>query len=379
MTIVDNSSLFQTPDDEHYFLTHSIGLMPCSTERVLQESYVGPWRSGAEDIWPKWLAGIDEFNQALAVLLNSDASQFCPQANVSSALSKVIMALPKRTGKTVIVASESDFPSAGFVLKQAEKLGYSLKLIPESQDIQSLSTWEKALSQNVHTVFITQVHYNTNKLIPVEDIASLCDARGITSIVDTAQATGIVPIDLADSKCDIIVGSCIKWLCGGPGAGFLWLSENIMQDLEPYDVGWFSHQNPFEFDIHNFDYADSASRFWGGTPSVAPYVAASNSIKLISKIGVENIRKHNRRLTEKLLATVPDKYVVSPHDLDMKGGTTVLRFDDQKRLEGLMREQKMLFDSRKFGMRISAHIYTSDHDIDCLIACIEEYQKGETQ
>ena len=379
MSSDDYQRLFHRPDNKHYFLTHSIGLMPRATEHALHDHYLSPWRSGADDIWSQWLTGIDQFNQALATLLNTNASQLCPQANVSSALSKVIMALPKRAGKNVIVASESDFPSAGFVLKQAERLGYTLKLIPESEDLQSVATWEKALANDVHTAFITQVHYNTNKLIPVEQIAELCESRGITSIVDTAQATGIVPIDLSESKCDVVVGSCIKWLCGGPGAGFIWLNEKIMATLEPYDVGWFSHQNPFEFDIHNFDYADNASRFWGGTPSVAAYIAASNSIKLITDIGVDTVRAHNRRLTAKLLEHVPDSCIVSPKNLDLKGGTAVLKFDDQTLMENIMRDNKNLFDSRQYGIRISPHIYTSDQDIDCLIECVNEYSAMRTR
>ncbi|MFT6099054.1 MAG: selenocysteine lyase/cysteine desulfurase [Arenicella sp.] len=365
--------LFHPSQHGRYLLTHSIGLMPRSTEQALKDNYLDHWRSGAEDIWSHWLDGVNQFNQSLANLLQSQASQFCPQTNVSSGLSKLLMALPEKPGKNVIVATESDFPSAGFVLKQAERLGFALRLIPKTADLQALDTWEQALSADVHTAFITQVHYNTNKLTPVESIAELCRARGITSIVDTAQATGIVPIDLSRSACDILVGSCIKWLCGGPGAGFVWVNAELIEQLKPYDVGWFSHQNPFEFDIHNFEYADDAARFWGGTPSVAPYIAATNSIKLITDIGIKAVVEHNRRLTQRLLDAVPENCIVSPQELNKKGGTTVLKFDNQGKLEDSMRANKLLFDSRQYGMRLSPHIYTNDSDIDCLIDCITQH------
>ncbi len=378
MTNPDYQALFHLPAQSRYLLTHSIGLMPRSTEAAMRDHYLKHWQSGTEDIWSHWLAGVDQFKQSLANLTNSSPSQFCPQANVSSGLAKVLTALPfseqmKRTGKNIIVATESDFPSAGFVLKQAERLGYTLKLIPKKEDLQSLSTWEKVLTKEVHTAFITQVHYNTNTLVPVEQIAELCRTKEITSIVDVAQATGIVPIDLSTSHCDVVVGSCIKWLCGGPGAGFIWLNEQIMSQLEPYDVGWFSHKNPFEFDINNFEYADDASRFWGGTPSVAAYVTASNSIDLINDIGVEKIRKHNRRLTRKLLSAVPEESVMSPNNLDKKGGTVVLKLGNQQALEHRMRDSKLVFDARQYGIRVSPHIYNTEEDIECLIECINEH------
>ena len=364
------SKLFVPSAHGRYFLAHSIGLMPKSTEAAFKTNFLDTWHSGAEDIWPRWLASISEFNSSLAALLNTQPSLICPQSNVSSGLSKLIMALPKRTGKNVILASESDFPSAAFVLQQAERLGYTLRFIPKSQDLQDLSTWEQALTSDVHTAFITHVHYNTNTLTPINDIAEVCDARGITSIVDSAQAIGIVPIDLSESKIDVVLGSCIKWLCGGPGAGFLWINKELISQLEPYDVGWFSHKNPFEFDLHNFEYAEDASRFWGGTPSVAAYVGASNSIRLIHTTGIDVIQAHNRELTQRLMNAVPEDSIVSPKDLTKKGGTTVLKFADQSKVEQALRDNKILFDARQLGIRVSPHIYSTPDDIDCLVDCI---------
>ncbi len=367
MAKTNYQNLFHLPLEQHYFLTHSIGLMPQSTGSSFEKSFTQPWVSGSEDIWPQWLNAISEFNAALARLLNSNTDQFCPQSNVSSGLSKVMASLKSLTNKPVILASQSDFPSTGFVLQQAEKLGFELRFIPKGEDLQSLETWDKALSSDVAIAFITQVHYNTNVLVPTEAIAQLCDARGIVSIVDSAQATGIVPIDLSDSKIDIMVGSCIKWLCGGPGAGFVWLNKKIMTALEPTDVGWFSHQNPFEFDINHFEYANNAARFWGGTPSVAAYVMARNSIDLLNGIGIEQVRDHNRQLTRYLLNAVPEQAVVSPLDLDLKGGTVVLKFAHQEKVSESLKARGILFDARQYGLRVSPHIYTQKADMDALI------------
>ena len=363
-------ALFHVPEKDHYFLTHSIGLMPKSAQAYLSNTYLEPWKSGAEDIWPQWLSAIEDFNGALASLLNSNSEQFCPQANVSSGLAKLIQSLPPKAGRTVILATQSDFPSAGFVLQQAERLGFTIRYIPDGQDLQSIDVWSKALTDDVYCAFVTHVHYNTNTLTPVADITELCRARGIVSIMDIAQSVGVVPIDLQALSVDVIVGSCIKWLCGGPGAGYLWLREELVQQLNPIDVGWFSHQNPFEFDINNFDYADSAARFWGGTPSVASYIVASNSIKLISSIGVENIRDHNRRLCAKVINGVPEECVASPLDLSKKGGTLVLKFANSAKVEQKLRDKNVLFDARQYGIRLSPHVYTNEQDIDVLLDCL---------
>ncbi|MDG1905022.1 MAG: aminotransferase class V-fold PLP-dependent enzyme [Arenicella sp.] len=362
--------LFCVPESSHYFLTHSIGLMPKSTEAHLSQAYLKPWQSGAEDIWPQWLNAIANFNGALASLLNSEPEQFCPQANVSSGLAKLIQSLPKVEGRNVILATQSDFPSAGFVLQQAERLGFTIRYIAKGQDLQSLDVWSEALADDVYCAFITHAHYNTNTLTPAAEITQLCRARGIMSIMDIAQSVGIVPIDLHVLDVDVVVGSCIKWLCGGPGAGYLWLRKERIQQLNPIDVGWFSHENPFEFDINNFDYASTAARFWGGTPSVASYIIASNSIKLMTEIGVQNIREHNRNLCQKIMSNVPKDCIASPTDLTKKGGTVVLKFSNSEQIEARLRDKNVLFDARQYGIRLSPHIYTDERDIDVLLGCL---------
>lgn len=367
MSVNEFSSDFFKPSTGSYLLTHSIGLQPKATAKVLEQKFHLPWQSGAEDIWPQWLDHVHEFKQSLANLLNSNAAQFCPQVNISGGLSKVLSGITADKSKCVILASERDFPSVGFVLKQAEKLGFKVRLMASDSDTQDVNTWDEALTDDVAIALITHVHYSTNNLVPSADITALCRAREIISIVDLAQALGIVPIDLASLAADVVLGSCIKWLCGGPGAGFLWLDSDILDSLEPSDVGWFSHQNPFEFDIHHFRYAKSAARFWGGTPSVTPFIAAQSGIKLLSKIGIENISEHNRRLSKKILDSVPENVVASPLDLDKKGGTTVLKFANQKQVEAKLKSEAVLFDSREYGLRLSPHIYTTDEEIDQLI------------
>lgn len=367
-SFADHAAQFHRPQGS-YFLTHSIGLMPRSTSSHLEQHYFTPWESNSENTWPNWLNAIQDYNKALARLFNSEAELFCPQSNVSSGLAKVMQSLPKRDGRKVIIASESDFPSAGFVLQQAQRYGFTLKLIPKTVDLQSLDVWNDALTTDVHSVFITHVLYNNNARIPVEHISKSCKHKGIISIMDVAQSAGIIPIDLRALEVDIVVGSCIKWLCGGPGAGFIWIRRKLITELEPADVGWFSHQNPFEFEIDNFNYHETAARFWGGTPSVMAYVVAANSINLINRIGISIIEEHNQTLRKIIRDSVPSEFITSPLGEGESGGTVVLKFEKQDIIEQQLRAQGIHFDSRQYGIRVSPHVYNSAAEIEQLIEC----------
>src|SRR5258707_405115 len=109
---------------------------------------------------------------------------------------------------------------------------------------------------------------------------------------------------------DVVLGSCVRWLCGGRVAGFWWLGPGLMRQLKPVDVGWFSHADPFEMDIHSFRYADDARRFWGGTPSVAPYAIATAGLELLGAVGIEAVLAHNRALIDAFLQAAPHRVPV---------------------------------------------------------------------
>jgi len=166
--------------------------------------------------------------------------------------------------------------------------------------------------------------------------------------VDAAQSAGIIPIHIPDWEADAVFGSCIKWLCGGPGAGWMWVKGNSLPDLMPITAGWFSHANPFEFDIRNFEFSETAKKFWDGTPSIAPYAMALGGIEAVLDIGVETIRARNLELLE----------IARPgFNFTHNGGTICYNAGSQAdRIENALKRVKAKFDRRGNSLRLSLHI-----------------------
>jgi hypothetical protein len=232
---------FHVPGPGPYALAHSVGCLPTRTAAAIQQHYLQPWQLQGGDAWPAWLSSVDEFRKSLAVLFGGEAAAFCPQANLSSGLAKLLPALPRRPGRTVLLAAEDSFPSMAFVLQQARDTGYETRLIPRAQDPASIGTWSGALTPEVAAALVPHVHSNTGVVAPVADIAALCRERDIYSILDVAQSAGILPVSVVDFAADVLLGSCVKWLCGGPGAGFMWIRPSLLSRLTPTDVGWSFH------------------------------------------------------------------------------------------------------------------------------------------
>ena len=358
--------------NSNYLLNHSVGRPLKTSENDFAERFYEPWKKSNDEPWEKWLETINDFTLSLAKIFNAKKSEFCPQVNLSSGLTKILMSLKQvQKKKSVVLVSEIDFPGMGFALKKSLPEDCEIRFIPANEDITNSSIWDAYMTEDIDLVFVSHAYSNTGQLSPISDVISMARSRNIISILDIAQSAGIVPIDLTALKPDFMLGSSVKWLCGGPGAAYLWVNTERLSSCEPKDVGWFSHENPFEFDIHNFRYHDSALKFWGGTPVVAPFVIATNSINYFTKIGIKNIRKHNQALIAKTANEI-DLEFVSPRDEAIRGGTMILDFgSNQQKVLNHLKDNNIGVDLRSHGIRISPHIYNDEQDIDQLISVIK--------
>lgn len=355
--------MFHVPGPGPYALTHSAGCLPRSAVDALQQHFIEPWQQRGGDAWPGWLDRIGAFRAALSALLGGHAEHWCPQPNVSAALTRLLGALPPADpARSVWLLHEDAFPSIGFVLQALQRHGHRLRLIPRNHDPGLPETWTHAIGTEVRGIVLTHVHSNTGRVTPVATVARHCRELGVLSIVDVAQSAGILPWQVETLGADALVGSCIKWLCGGPGAGFLWVHPDLLGRLEPADVGWFSHARPFEFDIHRFEYAPDARRFWGGTPDVAPFVIATASLEALQQIGVPSIFGHNRALIDCFRNAVAPRWSALVRS-DGYGGTMCIDAGrDADPVERRLAAVGARFDRRQDTLRLSFHLCNDTND-----------------
>ncbi|GAC33748.1 aminotransferase class V-fold PLP-dependent enzyme [Paraglaciecola polaris] len=357
----DTNRQFSVPKGM-YLLSHSVGCLPVLTRSSVAQSYFEPWQQHGGDAWPQWLNIIEQFCHELADLFNTSADDICPQSSVSNGLSQYLQALPLKTARTVLMHA-SAFPSLGFAVQGLAAYGFNLKLIDKDIDPNDLDAWQALLTDDVAVAVITHVHSNSGVLSDVAGIAQLCRAKNVCCVVDVAQSAGLIPIDLQSWQVDLVLGSCVKWLCGGPGAGFMWVNPGHVNELTPKNIGWFSHESPFEFDIEHFSYAKSAKRFWGGTPSILPYASALVGIQQINNIGVPKIYAHSKAL-QRIVLDHAAEYLLNPIGLAYSGGTLCLHLA-KPRLEALvsgLTQANAYFDQRRDGIRLSWHIYNTEQE-----------------
>jgi kynureninase len=354
MTIAGRD-LFEVPGPGPSLLSHSVGCLPRASRARLNSDLLDPWALEGADGWGAWLSAIDEFRGGVAGLIGAEVAEVCPQPSVSAALTAILSGLKREPGRDVLLASAHAFATVGFAMRQLGALGFRLELIPEDRNPIDLQSWADAIGPHVAAVVPMHVHSNSGLVSPLAEIARLARAAGAISVVDACQAVGILPVQPHIWGVDALVGSSVKWLCGGPGAGFLWVRRDLIGAFVPINVGWFSHENPFEFDIRNFRYAEDARRFWGGTPAPAPCVLAASGIETIAAIGLPAILAANRLLIDHM-SDAADVQL----DMRDRGGTLCLTCDDVDGAEAALRTIDCRFDRRRDILRLSFHIWNDE-------------------
>ena len=358
---------------KHYLLSHSVGAQPKTFEAALMRGYGVPWRTEGFQVWDPWFETLDLFRAGLAPIIDTSPEDISLQGNVSSGVAKVLLSLPERPGRKKIILTEDDFPTVGFALAQARRLGYELEFLPGGSRLADPDAWAPAFADDVQLVMATSAYSNSSVLAPSAEIARRAREHGVFSILDIAQAAGATPIRLNEWAPDFAVGTSLKYLCGGTGAAYLWVHPDTAAQCKPMDVGWFSHKTPFEFDIHHFDYAQGAARYTGGTPSIAPAAGAIAGHEILNRHGADRIYEHNQALLNRLFENLPEKALLSSTIKDARGSGALIKVRDYDAAAKDLGDAGVIHDTRLGAVRISVHLYNDETDIDALLEAIRPH------
>jgi kynureninase len=198
---------------------------------------------------------------------------------------------------------------------------------------------------------------------------------GAMVVLDVFQSLGTVPLDIKNLNADFAVGGCLKWLCGGPGACFLYVRPDLQDSLQPRLTGWMAHENPFAFDIEAIKRTHGSYRFMNGTANIPALYTCQAGLETVSQIGVRPIREWSRRLTSLLLEHAHSHGwpVHAPQEPDSRAGTVAVKVPHAREVAAELNARNVLVDYRpEAGIRMSPHFYNTDDEILYAVNEIEQ-------
>jgi kynureninase len=357
-----------------YLISHSLGAMPRGAAARLQD-YAEMWatrgvRAWAEGWWEMPLTVGDEVGR----IIGADAGTVAMHQNVSVCQSLILSCFDTtpETRRNKVVYSELEFPSVMYVYEAHAREGRLRveRVCSDDGSTVSLERMLEAIDEETLLVPISHVLFKSAFLQDARAITERAHEVGALVVLDTYQSAGTVPFSVKELDVDFATGGSVKWLCGGPGAGYLYVAPRLRGRLEPKVTGWMAHAAPFAFEDAPIRYADSAARFLHGSPAVPALYAAESGYRVINEIGVPAIRAKNTRQTQRLIELSEEAgfTVTSPRDPERRGGTVTVAVPHAAAVTRELIRREIIVDYRPgAGVRLSPHFYTKDEELDAAV------------
>ena len=363
---------------DSYFLYHSIGLYPgkASDLAAAMAGFAVVWGAGDDGQWDYVLPRRQRFIERWRGLLGAAPGTVTTVENVTSGLHGLMTALPGAhlRGRTVLVGADC-FPSNHFLLAGlAEVLGFTLRTVALRQGAAFVEDEDflDAMTPDVGLVLVTWISSTTSHRVDLRAMVARARSVGALVGVDITQGAGLLPFDVGSPEVDFALSTSLKWMCGTPGAGILYVSPRLVGHMKPQLRGWFSQDNPFNWDIAAFGFAGDIRRFDNGTPGVVAALASLAALDWHAAQDSLAMLAHNRRLSARIIAGMDELglVLVSPRDEERRGGSVMVRLGERlvagEVVAGL-RAQGIATDARGQVLRMSPGVVTTMAGVERLL------------
>jgi len=366
---------FPTLASTVHMISHSLGAMPRRTYERLQE-YAETWASRGIRAWEEgWWEMPVVVGDLIGRIIGAGPGEVVMQQNVSTCVATVLSCFDWSGLRNKIVSEALNFPSNLYQMHALERAGARVAVVESDDGIGvPLDRMLAAIDEQTLLVFVSHVLFRSSFIQDLAAITRRAHEMGAMVLADIYQSAGTVPLDVRATGVDFATGGSVKWLCGGPGAGYLYVRRDLWEKLEPRFTGWMAHKRPFAFETDAIDYAPDAFRFLNGTPAIPAMYAARSGYEIIAEIGVDKIRAKSVRQGTRLIepAEAAGFRVNSPKRAAERGGTVVIDVPDGAAVTKELLRRNFLVDFRPgAGIRVAPHFYSTDDELEMTVREIQ--------
>jgi len=363
-----------------YLISNSLGAMPLGVYDAMK-SYADIWATRGVRAWEeRWWMLAAQVGDEIGALMNAPQGSVSTHQNVTTCQAVVASCFDFSGKRHKVVYSDLNFPSVMYFWEAQQAYGARVHMVKTDDGITvPLERLLDAIDEQTLLVPISHVIFRSAYIQDAKAIIEKAHRVGAHVMLDTFQSLGTVPVDVQALNVDFACGGVLKWLCGGPGVGYLYVRPDLGKKLQPKFTGWFAHQNPFGFEVGPTRYSEPPFRFMNGTSHIPSLEAARPGLKIIAEVGIERIREKSKRQTSRLMEMAERRgwQVNSPRNTERRGGTVSINMPDSEEVCRELLNRDILVDYRpKAGVRMSPHFYNKDEELETAIAAVDEILKG---
>jgi kynureninase len=359
-----------------YLISNSLGAMPRGVYDEMR-AYADLWGSRGVRAWEEgwWEMAVNVGDQ-IAPLIGAVRGEISLHQNVTLIQAVISSCFDFRGPRNKVVMTDLEFPSVQYFYHEQRRNGARIELVPSNNSVRfDLDKFLAAIDQNTLLVPISQVLFRSACIVDAAAIIEKAHRVGAHVVLDLFQATGTVPIDIRGLGADFACGGVLKWLCGGPGVGYLYVREDLRRKLKPAIAGWLAHRRPFAFETGAIDAREDSFRYLNGTPHIPALYACQPGLDILNQVGIAAIREKSMRMTARLFegAKAHGWPVNTPENPVERAGTVSVDCPHAAEVCRELLAREILVDYRpKAGVRLSPHFYNREEECDLAMTQIAD-------
>jgi cysteine desulfurase/selenocysteine lyase len=319
--------------------------------------------------WEAWLERREMVRRCIAELINAEPDEIAFTINTSSGMNLIADALEDR-GEVISCALEFPVSTVTWIHR-----GVRVHLIEPRGGEVSAEDIRRAMNERTGVISLSHVQYSNGFRADLEAVGE--DKGRHLLVVNASQSAGAFRIDVKRMKIDALCSTGHKWMLAGYGAGFVYLSRELLAETRARAIGWMSMREPFE--MSNRDASglrvDAAARAELGCPHFAGIFALGAAVEYQLKLGTSQIEQRaltlNRRLTSRLIEE--GWKVLSPlRDERQRSAETLVATENPARTVSELAARGVAVTEKPQGIRVATHFFNNEEDIERLIVAMRE-------
>ena len=372
-------SEFPILETSTYLISNSLGAMPRGVYDAIHQ-YADTWATRGVRAWEEsWWMMAAEVGDEIGALMHAPQGSVSTHENVTTCQAVVASCFDFSGKRNKIVYDDLNFPSVMYFWEAQRSRGARVHMVATDGVHVPLEPLLEAIDEETLLVPVSHVSFRSAYVQDPKAIVEKTHQVGARVLLDTYHSACTIPLDVQALNVDFATGGVLKWLCGGPGVGYLYVRSDLAAKLDPTFTGWHAHENPFGFEVGPIRYTQGRYRFMNGTLHVPALYAARPGLKIVREVGVERIREKSQRQTAKLIAIAEKRgwRVNTPRDPERRGGTVSIDMPNSQQVAAELIKRNILVDWRpNAGVRFAPHFYTKDEELELAIGAVDEILAG---
>lgn len=325
-----------------------------------------------------WEAHCEHVRRLAARIIGASPEEVAFVRNTSHGLGLVAEGLDWKPGDEVAVATGIEYPSNVYPWLHLKDRGVVVREIAAPDGGVTPEAVAAALTPRTRLVAVSSVQFASGHRTDLDALGALCERAGVLLCVDGIQSVGCIPVDVKKSRVHFLSADSHKWMLGISGIGLLYVAKDVLPRVRPVLVGWRSTTDAWNFHRSHFELRQDAAKFEEGSAAYPGIYALGAALELLLEVGMDAIGARIGDRVARLDAGLRDLGCeVGPGPEARAGILTFLPPGVPVRaLSAYLSSKKVIHSVRRGRIRLSPHFYTTDEELDRLVALVRAYQPG---